>query len=91
MHEIARFVDALRVAFGADEINASVRRGRAGEPVFYAREREIEFGTKLPTGSNWDARSVADRYFCEGCAGKCLETGIRCTDHRARAAHGAAR
>jgi erythromycin esterase-like protein len=33
MPEISAFVDALRDAFGAEEINAIVRRGRAGEPV----------------------------------------------------------
>lgn len=36
---IADFVDALRDAFGVEEINAIVRRGRAGEPVFFPRGR----------------------------------------------------
>ncbi len=56
MPEIARFVEALREAFGADEINAIVRRGRAGEPVFFAREGGMEFGTPLATAAGWDAR-----------------------------------
>lgn len=91
MPEIASFVSALRQAFGADEINAIVRRGRKGEPVFFAREGGIEYGTRLPSGSGWNAARVADRRFCDGCGGACLELGVRCSEHRARAARMAAR
>lgn len=86
MPEIARFVEALREAFGADEINTIVRRGRAGEPVFFAREGGMEFGTPLGTAAGWDAAAVVDRHFCDGCGGACLETGSRCSEHRARGA-----
>ncbi|MCX5545491.1 hypothetical protein M3A49_39730 [Paraburkholderia sp. CNPSo 3076] len=91
MPESARFVDALCDAFGADEIDAIVRQGRDGEPVFYAREAGVEYGTRLPSGRGWNAAALGDRHFCEGCAGKCLETGIRCSEHRARTARGAVR
>lgn len=83
MPEIGEFVDALREAFGVEEINAIVRRGRAGEPVFFAREAGHEFGTPLPSGRGWDAASVRDRHFCAGCEGGCVETGERCSARRA--------
>ncbi len=86
MPEIARFVEALREAFGADEINAIVRRGRTGEPVFFAREGGMEFGTPLATAAGWDASAVVDRHYCDDCGGACLETGVRCSEHRARGA-----
>ncbi|MFX1739821.1 hypothetical protein PXJ20_26720 [Paraburkholderia sp. A1RI_3L] len=86
MPEIARFIEALREAFGGDEINAIVRRGRAGEPVFFAREGGVEFGTPLGTGAGWDASAVVDRHYCAGCGDACLETGVRCSEHRARGA-----
>lgn len=85
MPEISAFVDALRDAFGADEINAIVRRGRAGEPVFFACENGMEFGTRLPPGSAWSAATIGDRHFCGGCDGRCVESGLRCSEHRARA------
>ncbi|MEQ0776549.1 hypothetical protein ABLT15_30000 [Paraburkholderia tropica] len=83
MPETGEFVDALREAFGADEINAIVRRGRAGEPVFFAREAGHEFGTPLPSGRGWDAAGVRDRHYCPGCVGECVETGERCSARRA--------
>jgi hypothetical protein len=88
MPEISAFVDALRDAFGAEEINAIVRRGRAGEPVFFACENGMEFGTRLPPGSAWSAVSVGDRHFCRGCDGRCVESGLRCSEHRASVLEG---
>jgi hypothetical protein len=85
MPVIRAFVDAVRDAFGAEEINAIVRRGRAGEPVFFACENGMEFGTRLPAGRTWNAVAVGDRHFCKGCNGSCVESGLRCSEHRARA------
>lgn len=89
MPEISAFVDALREAFGAEEIDAIVRRGRAGEPVFFASENGLEFGTRLPAGSSWNAQRVGDRHFCQGCDGSCVESGLRCSERRARRVTGA--
>lgn len=86
MPEISAFVERLREAFGPAEIDALVRRGRAGEPVFFARERGIEFGTPLLAGSPWDTSGVADRHFCHGCAGECVGSDQRCTGCRPDAA-----
>lgn len=41
----AAFIDSLREAFGADSIDAQIRRGMRGEPVFYASENGHEIGT----------------------------------------------
>ena len=41
----ASLIDRFRDAFGAAEINDIVRRGMAGEPVFYASENGNEIGT----------------------------------------------
>lgn len=61
MPEIAAWVDQLRVAFGVEEINRQVRRGRDGEPVFFAAEAGKTFGTRLPTGNAWNASGLDDR------------------------------
>lgn len=44
----AAWIDALRDAFGADGINAQIRRGMRGEPVFYAKEGGREIGRRDP-------------------------------------------
>lgn len=44
MPETARFVDALRAAFGSDQVDPSIRAGMRGEPRFYAREAGHELG-----------------------------------------------
>ncbi|MFL9876472.1 hypothetical protein [Paraburkholderia megapolitana] len=82
MPEISAFVERLREAFGRGEIDALVRRGRAGEPVFFAREGGMEFGTPLPAGSPWDSSGVIDRQYCRGCAGECIGSGEPCTGRR---------
>ena len=48
MPEVAAFVDALREVFGKASIDGQIRRGIAGEPVFYASENGHEIGTPLP-------------------------------------------
>jgi hypothetical protein len=54
MPEISAFVASLREAFGANEINDLIRRGRAGEPDFFAAENGREFGTRAQSGLAWD-------------------------------------
>ena len=49
MPETAAWVDALRLAFGADEINRVIRAGMKGEPVFHAVENGHELGTTMET------------------------------------------
>jgi hypothetical protein len=79
MPEISAFVGSLREAFGADEINDLIRRGRAGEPVFFAAENGLEFGTRAPAGLAWNTSDVESRHFCAGCNGECVGTGVRCS------------
>ncbi|WP_239483060.1 hypothetical protein [Paraburkholderia sp. C35] len=45
MPEIAAFVAALKSAFGEREIDEAIRRGKAGEPTFYACENGRSVGT----------------------------------------------
>lgn len=45
MPEIAAFVAALKSAFGKREIDEAIRRGKAGEPTFYACENGRSVGT----------------------------------------------
>jgi len=47
MPNVAVFIDAMRAAFGTDDINTQIKRGGNGEPVFWASENGIEWGTKL--------------------------------------------
>jgi hypothetical protein len=42
----AGFIDEMRQAFGAAEINASIKAGIEGQPTFYASENGVEIGTK---------------------------------------------
>lgn len=44
MPETAAFIDALREAFGADQVDPSIRAGMRGEPCFYAREGGHQLG-----------------------------------------------
>lgn len=45
----AAFIDEMREAFGADMIDAQIRRGIAGEPGFWASENGHEIGCKSPS------------------------------------------
>lgn len=45
MPETAAFIDAMRGAFGAEQINAVIRAGMDGQPMFWARENGNEVGT----------------------------------------------
>lgn len=46
MPKVMAFIDDLREAFGADEINALVKGGMAGVPTFWASEGGHEVGTR---------------------------------------------
>lgn len=46
MPTISAFIDEMREAFGADDINASIKAGMAGQPTFYACEGGATVGTK---------------------------------------------
>lgn len=49
MPTVTAFIDELRAVFGADSINASIRRGMAGEPQqFHAVENGHELATPCP-------------------------------------------
>jgi len=52
MPTVAAFIDDLRAAFGADQVDPSIRAGLRGEPnKFWAREGGHELGTQFePTG-----------------------------------------
>jgi hypothetical protein len=46
MPQVTEWVDEWRAVFGAEEINASIRAGLAGQPTFWACENGVEVGTK---------------------------------------------
>jgi len=76
---VAAWVAQLRTAFGDDLMNDVIRRGRNGEPVFYASENGQSFGTKwAPPMNSWIADDISARRFCDGCDGKCIGTSTRC-------------
>lgn len=65
----AAFIDALREAFGQRGIHAAVAAGIRGEPdCFYAREGELEVGTRfrrraasfMHDGNRWVALEERD-------------------------------
>ena len=75
MPTVAAWIDDLRQAFGADEINVAIRQGQAGEPAFYAIENGHEIGTKHPgVPFAWQVDGAADRRYFDGCTGECVGT-----------------
>lgn len=55
MPQTAAFIDALREAFGADGIHASIRAGLRGEPgFFYARENGLEIGVRMSASATFE-------------------------------------
>ena len=53
MPTVTAFIDDLREAFGADQVDPSIRAGMRGEPNrFFAREGGHELGTQfdVPVG-----------------------------------------
>lgn len=46
MPKTAAWIDALRAAFGADQIDASIRAGMKGGTAFHASENGHEIGSK---------------------------------------------
>lgn len=52
MPTVAGWIDELREAFGADQVDPSIRAGVKGEPnKFWAREAGLELGTAFERGS----------------------------------------
>ncbi|MGF6924297.1 hypothetical protein [Paraburkholderia sp. 40] len=88
MPEMAAFVAKLRSAFGVGAIDDAVRRGKAGEPVFYACENGRAVGTASPVSENvWRAKAdIRDRQYCPGCDGECVGQGIGCKEWPKRTA-----
>lgn len=46
MPTVAGWIDDLRAAFGKELIDLQIRRGLKGEGTFYARENDVEVGSK---------------------------------------------
>lgn len=46
MPKVAAWIDGLRLAFGVDDINASMCFSIPGQPVFWASEGGSEVGTR---------------------------------------------
>lgn len=85
MPEIADFVSQVREAFGDRAIDEGVRRGKAGEPSFYACENGRAVGTATPSGPAWKVDDpLHDHRFCAGCSGDCVGQDVRCCSRRAR-------
>ena len=82
MPELAVFMAKLRSAFGNKGIDEAVRRGKNGEPVFFACENGHAVGTAIPRSDNaWLVDDdIRDRHYCPGCDGECVGLGIRCSD-----------
>jgi len=59
MPTVASWIDELREAFGADQINPSLKAGMQGGSDFYASENGHEIGSKYPIDPS-RAVSLAD-------------------------------
>lgn len=69
MPAVATWIDDLRQAFGADQINPAIKAGIDGQPTFWAKENGIEVGTPHPVAENATARDDdgLPAHFCTGC------------------------
>lgn len=47
MPATAAFIDAMREAFGTENINPSIKAGIDGQPTFWASENGQEIGTRF--------------------------------------------
>lgn len=47
MPQCAAWIDALRVEFGAAAFDETMKRGMRGEPGFWAKEGDVEIGTRM--------------------------------------------
>jgi hypothetical protein len=56
MPTVAAWIDQLRDAFGKESIDAQIRAGMRGKPVFFAQENGQTVGTPSParTRVQWD-------------------------------------
>lgn len=56
----AQLIDEYRAVFGKDNIDQVIRRAMKGEPVFYAVENGLTFGTPSPprVRVQWDERGL---------------------------------
>ncbi|CAE6968445.1 hypothetical protein [Paraburkholderia domus] len=88
MPEIAAFVADIKSAFGEHEIDEAIRRGRAGEPTFFACENDRSVGTASPVETDvWLVDgAVRDRHYCDGCDGSCVGGEVSCSDRLNRIA-----
>lgn len=88
MPEIAAFVADMKSAFGEHEIDEAIRRGRAGEPTFFACENGRSVGTASPVETDvWLVDgAVRDRHYCDGCDGSCVGGEVSCSDRLNRIA-----
>ncbi|MBU7438892.1 hypothetical protein [Paraburkholderia fungorum] len=82
MPEMAAFMAKLRSAFGDETVDEAVRRGKAGEPTFYACENGNSVGTaSSATGSVWLVDStIWNRQYCAGCDGGCVGQDVGCKE-----------
>jgi hypothetical protein len=80
MPEIAAFVAQMKSAFGEQEINEAIRRGKAGEPTFYAAENAHTVGTASAVAENtWRVTDdIRDRHYRAGCDGGCMHQAMGC-------------
>lgn len=62
----AALVAEFRAVFGAGNINDVVRRGMAGEPVFYATENGHVIGTPPTPGVRIGLDAAGNRHFLDG-------------------------
>jgi len=70
MPTVAAWIDQLREAFGADQINPSIKAGIQGQPTFWAKENGLEAGTPHPNQKNAMERAAdpLPHHPCNGCA-----------------------
>lgn len=70
MPTVAAWIDELREAFGADQINPAIKAGMNGQPTFWAKENGLEVGAPHPNKKNATERSPDPllNHPCSGCA-----------------------
>ncbi len=70
MPETAAAIDWFRSAFGAEMVNAQIKKSMQGEPTFHAVEGDKVFGTKMDESGRF---LTVDRYLALGIKPKQVE------------------
>lgn len=80
MPTVARWIDDLRSAWGAEQIDQAIRAGMNGQPTFYAAENGQQIGSR-PSPASEDIISLTDCHIGPMNPANALQTTLKGNCH----------